>query len=130
MQWPTKIREGSGAWATSSWWHLPRPAALLQGARHDPAVGESGVLRAEVESALEGRRLVRRMWFRADSPFVRMELKGSAIKRRTVTCRFGTRLNPIDVLMDVPGGVVSRPLVKVYDPTFWQHPVLHISWTQ
>ncbi len=78
-----------------------------------------GVLRAEVESYLEGRRLLRSMLFRADSPFVRMEIKGSALKRRTVTCRFPALLNPAEVQMDVPGGVVSRPLVKIYDPTFW-----------
>jgi len=83
------------------------------------AVEDRGVLRAEVDSELEGRRLVRTMWFRADSPFIRAQIKGSAGKGRTVACRFSTRLRPVEIEMDVPGGVVSRPLVKMYDPTFW-----------
>ena len=82
--------------------------------------GESnGVLHVYIESELEGRKLSREMWFRSDSSVVRMRLAGSARKRRTVTCRFPAALRPEGICMEVPGGVVTRPLVKVYDPTFW-----------
>jgi len=80
---------------------------------------KNGVLCLSVESELEDRKLLRAMWFRSDSPFVRMRLSGSASKRRTVTCRFPAALGPEAICMEVPGGVVTRPLVKVYDPTFW-----------
>ena len=78
-----------------------------------------GVLHVVIQSWLNGRDLLREMWFRNDSPFVRMRLLGSADKRRTVTCRFSTKFRPFTIEMDVPGGIVSRPLCKVYDPTFW-----------
>lgn len=78
-----------------------------------------GVLHVFIESELEGRKLSREMWFRADSPFLRMRLTGSARKRRTVTCRFPAALRPGEISMEVPGGVADRPLVKLYDPTFW-----------
>jgi len=83
------------------------------------ATEKDGVLHVEITSALDGRRLTREMWFRDDSPMVRMRLLGSANKRKTVTCRFSTPFRPERIDMDVPGGVVSRPPVKIYDPTFW-----------
>ncbi len=78
-----------------------------------------GALEVIVQSVVGRRPVERRLWFRADSPVVRLRAYGSAARRRTVTCRFQTRLRPIDIDMDVPGGVVRRGLLKVYDPTFW-----------
>ncbi len=71
------------------------------------------------ESTLGKRKITRHWWFREDSPFVRMRLVGSAGRWKTVTCRFSSRLRPEEVFMDVAGGVVKRPLVKIYNPTFW-----------
>jgi len=36
-----------------------------------------------------------------------------------VTVRFATGLSPSELVMDSPGGVVSRPTHRIYDPTFW-----------
>jgi len=83
------------------------------------AAERGGVLEAEVVSKLDGRRLVRKLWMRPDSAAVRMRVIGSAAKRRTVTLRFATSLAFDHLEMDVPGAVVCRPLVKVFDPTFW-----------
>jgi hypothetical protein len=63
--------------------------------------------------------MTREMRFHSDSPLVRMRLTGSIGRWKTVTCRFPSLLRPREVQMDVPGGVVGRPLVKIYNPTFW-----------
>lgn len=80
---------------------------------------QAGVLEAVVETMLEGRRVTRRLCFMNDSPVVKMGVEGAAGKRRAITCRFATSFRPEGLSMDVPGGVVERPLVKIYDPTFW-----------
>lgn len=78
-----------------------------------------GLLQVEVGCELAGRSFVRRLWFRADSPIIRMRIDGSAPRRRTVTCRFPTALAVHGLTMDVPGGIVDRPSRKLHRPTFW-----------
>jgi len=78
-----------------------------------------GVLEVTVEAGLEGNRVVRRLWFRDDSPVVWMRLTGTAAGHRTVVCRFPTLLRPECMVMDVTGGVVRRPFTKLFQPTFW-----------
>jgi hypothetical protein len=73
----------------------------------------------EVSSHLMLRPFVRRLWFSTSSPIVRMQVVGAAAKQHTVTCRFPTKLSAAGLTMDVPGGIVERPLRKIYDPTFW-----------
>jgi hypothetical protein len=80
---------------------------------------QDGYLHVTSEFELGGRAMKKEMWFRSDSPFVRMRLTGSAGRWKTVTCRFSSRLFPRSIHMDVPGGVVERPLVKIYNPTYW-----------
>jgi hypothetical protein len=48
-----------------------------------------------------------------------MRLVGSAKPRRTITCRFPTCFDAQQLTMDVPGGIVLRPVHKLYRPTFW-----------
>jgi hypothetical protein len=78
-----------------------------------------GFLEATVRSEFSGREMVRRIFFKNDSPVVRMSLTGSCPKRTTVTCRYLAGLQDLGLTMDVPGGVVRRPFTKIYDPTFW-----------
>jgi len=80
---------------------------------------KDGFLEATVRSALSGRKFIRSIVFKNDSPLVRMSLTGCCPKRRTVTCRFLTGIRDLGLTMDVPGGVVKRPFTKIYDPTFW-----------
>jgi len=83
------------------------------------AVEDAGALRIDVVSHLEGRRIHRRVIVRAEQPWLAVSVEGSVARRRSLTCRFETALRPLHLAMDVPGGVVTRPFVKIYDPTFW-----------
>jgi hypothetical protein len=86
---------------------------------HVRAALRDGLLEVRVESTLMGRPFTRWMWLRAGSPIVRLRLEGAAATRITVTCRFPTVATADALTMDVPGGVVTRPARKLYDPTFW-----------
>jgi len=79
-------------------------------------------------SYLGGQEIRRAVWFQSDSPLIYFRLYGVAPKRRTVTASFSTGLTAKQFLMDMPGGVVSRPHERVFSPTFWpfQH-FLHIQ---
>jgi hypothetical protein len=90
-----------------------------QGAARIRAAEKGGALEVRVESELEGRAVTRTLWFRADSPIIWMRTEGWANDHRTVTARFPTTLRPRQITMDVTAGMVERPLVKLYDPTFW-----------
>ncbi len=78
-----------------------------------------GTLELTVESDLDGRPVERRLWLRADSPHVRMQVEGLPRRQRTVTCRFPLRSRAASLTMDVPGGVATRAMSKLYTPTFW-----------
>ncbi len=80
---------------------------------------EGGCLVIRVESLLEGHALVRRLWVSRDHPVVRMSVEGTMRADRTVTCLFNPGFRPEGITMDTTGGVVERPLVKLYRPTFW-----------
>lgn len=79
----------------------------------------AGLLEVRIRCELGRREIERRLWFRADRPIIRMEIEGSAARQRTVTCRFPTRSGASSLVMNVPGGVVERPMHKLYAPTFW-----------
>ncbi len=96
----------------------PQERASAGGARIQ-AREASGQLEVRVDSVLCGRPMTRWLWLRADEPVLRMRLLGAAARRRTVTCRFPTLLRAEALTMDVPGGVLQRPMRKLYDPTFW-----------
>jgi hypothetical protein len=77
------------------------------------------LLQVRVEADLEGVPFVRWLWCRNGSPVLRLRLTGAARRRRTVTCRFSTALAAPRLTMDVTGGIVDRPVEKLYRPTFW-----------
>lgn len=79
----------------------------------------NGMLDVSCVVDLDGQSIRRRMLFQKDSPVIRMSVEGRAAEKRTVCVRFDTGLSPDSLAMDVPGGVVERPLKKWYDPTFW-----------
>jgi hypothetical protein len=68
---------------------------------------------------LEGESVNRLVWFDNNSPLIRMRIEGRAVKHRTVTVRFATNVITTEFVMDAPGGVISRPSQKFYNPTFW-----------
>ncbi len=87
-------------------------------ARLDVREGE-GYLEVSCEAQLDGETIRRLLWFRSDSPVIRFRVEGRAAERRTLTVQFATGLYPGKLVMDAPGGVVVRPLRRIYDPTFW-----------
>jgi len=79
----------------------------------------NGLLEVQICSMLDKRPLLRRLWFRNDSPIVRMRVNAQVGLRRTITVGFSTGFAPRSLQMGVPGGVVDRPLTKIFEPTFW-----------
>ena len=77
---------------------------------------------------LNGETIRRLMWFRDDSPVIHCRVEGRAAEGHTVTVRLRTDLSSSKLIMDTPGGVVVRPLKRIYDPTFWPlHHFIHIQ---
>ena len=89
-----------------------------------------GGLEVSWVSVLDGEEIQRAMWLRGDSPIIYFRLQGRAAKRRSVTVHFAAGITANELLMDTPGGLVSRAREKVYSPTFWpfQH-LLHFRDT-
>ena len=78
-----------------------------------------GCLELSCDVELDGETIRRLLWFRNDSPLICFRVEGRAAERRTVTLRFATGLSPRQLVMDAVGGVVVRPLQRIYAPTFW-----------
>lgn len=98
-------------------WHpLSRASQAATSLEVDPGGGR---LQIHWDGELDGESIERWAWFDAGSPVIRFRVEGRAARRRMVTVRFAPRLEPADLQMDVPGGVVSRPAHKIYAPTFW-----------
>lgn len=79
----------------------------------------NGGLEVEWVSVLGGQEIERSMWFHHDSPVIYFRLRGSAPRRHSVTVPFFTGLSADELLMDTPGGVITRPRQKIFTPTFW-----------
>jgi hypothetical protein len=78
-----------------------------------------GGLEFSWKGMFDGETFERHMWIDCVSPRIHFRLIGRAGRRRTVTVQFDSGLNCDQLRMDSPGGVVFRPLEKVYSPTFW-----------
>lgn len=79
----------------------------------------AGGIEVSGELILDGMAFVRTMVFRTDTPVIRFSLEGRAAEKRTIAARFDTGLAMERLVMDEPGGVVTRPLARKYRPTFW-----------
>jgi alpha-mannosidase len=65
---------------------------------------------------------------RSDVPWISFRLAGRAAEKHTLGVRFQTGLQVSRAAMENPGGVVSRPVEKIYSPTYW--PVQHFYHLQ
>jgi alpha-mannosidase len=65
---------------------------------------------------------------RNDVPWISFRLSGRAADKHTLSLRFQAAIDADRASMENPGGVVSRPLEKIYKPTFW--PVQHFYHLQ
>jgi hypothetical protein len=115
-------RDSGGLWRLG---HEFRGGYFLEASRASESFAEiearevNGLLQVRIESQLGFGRFVRWLWFRDDSPVIRMRLSGSAPHRMSVACRFPLSIGADRICMDVPGGFADRPTKKLYDPTFW-----------
>jgi hypothetical protein len=76
---------------------------------------------------LRGQSLHKQIWIRNDTPWIHFQIIGRAASHHTFTVRFMLALEASKLVMDAPGGIVSRPLKKVYDPTYWPlHRFIHL----
>jgi len=87
-----------------------------------------GYLEISCDTLLDGENIRRLMWLRSDSPVIRFRVDGRAAERRTLTVRFATGLSPGKLIMETSGGIVVRPLRRIYNPTFW--PLQHFVHLQ
>jgi hypothetical protein len=115
-------RDSGGLWRMG---HEFRGGRLLEGARaSDRPAGLSvceraGGLELACTTSLDGEPIRRLLWLTNDSPLIYGRVEGRAAPGRTVTVRFPSGLAAGWLTMDAAGGVVERPLNRVYDPTFW-----------
>ena len=65
---------------------------------------------------------------RTDSSLIRFRVNGRAAEGHTVTAHFRHAMPVERLAMENPGGIVSRPVKKIFDPTFW--PVQHFCHLQ
>lgn len=79
-------------------------------------------------SGFDGEVFERELWIYDDDPRLYFRIVGRAGRRRTIIAGFDTGLDAGEMLMDQSGGIITRPPVKVYSPTFWpfQH-VVHVQ---
>ena len=78
-----------------------------------------GAVEVSSEVEIDGERFRRVARFVEGSQVIRFMVEGRAARGHTVTVRFSTGIRASRLVMDAPGGVVTRPLARQYDPTFW-----------
>lgn len=74
---------------------------------------------------LNGETIRRSIWFDNESPVIHCRIEGKAAEGYSIAVRFETGLSAKNLVTDSPGGIVVRPLTRVYDPTFW--PLHHFA---
>jgi hypothetical protein len=80
---------------------------------------EHGGLRIETRGTLGSVPFQRTLFVNPDAPSLRVRIKVHPPPRTTVTCRMEWNFAPKTLRMDVAGGSTTRPLTKLYSPTFW-----------
>jgi len=87
-----------------------------------------GALEISSSISLGGNIYQQALLCQNDVPWIKFRLSGRAVEKHTLGLRFYTGLHAGQVSMENPGGVVSRPVKKIYEPTFW--PVQHFYHLQ
>ena len=79
----------------------------------------TGGLSVVADGLLDGRAVQRRYGFEHDRNSIEVHTACAAGDRRTVTLRLPAPGRLSGLRMDQPGGVVTRPVHRHFDPTFW-----------
>jgi len=84
----------------------------------------------EISSAvsLGGNTYQQSILCQRDVPWISFRFTGRAPEKHTLGLCFRTGLSADRVAMENPGGVVTRPVKKIFEPTFW--PVQHFYHLQ
>ena len=78
-----------------------------------------GTVAVESTTVLDGHLARRWVWVDDVAPLIRCRVVLTLGKRRTATVVVGLAHPAGELVTDVPGGVVSRPARRWFDPTFW-----------
>ena len=115
-------RDAGGLWRMGHEFfggHLTETVRASQRRALMQVVEGSGFVEVTAEVEMDGERLLRVARFVESSPVIRFRVEGRAPRGRSITARFETGIHASRLVMDAPGGVVTRPPVRQYDPTFW-----------
>lgn len=82
-------------------------------------VSEGGGVTIRVQSRLLGATFERRVHVRPKDPVLRFRIEGRPPEGHTVTAAWPVDVSSDKLHMNVPGGRITRPRHKLYEPTFW-----------
>jgi hypothetical protein len=71
------------------------------------------------KTVLGKEKLDQTFWVGRDDPLLYFQQEGRAPEKSTLVLRHMLRFQPHTLHMDSPGGLVTRPLSRVYKRTFW-----------
>jgi hypothetical protein len=125
------IRESGGLWRMGMEFkggkYQIRERSSTQAVPLEILSGEDG-LAISASVRLGGQAFRWTALLRNDTPLIRWRVSGRAAEGHTVTVRFQPGIRAERLTMENPGGIVNRPVKKIYDPTFW--PVQHFYHLQ
>ena len=78
-----------------------------------------GCLEVTCTALIDGLPVTRRLWVGCSLPGLHFQVEGVAAEGHTLAVRFKTGLEAQALVMDEPGGVVQRPVMRHYQPTYW-----------
>jgi alpha-mannosidase len=87
-----------------------------------------GALEISSSVSLGGSSYQQAILCQNDTPWISFRLIGRAAEKHTLGWRFQCGLQASQASMENPGGVIGRPVKKIYEPTFW--PVQHFYHLQ
>jgi len=99
--------------------HLRERERASQGGTRLQVEAHGDVLHIRNQVELDGQTIQRTLWIQEDMPLLYGRVEGRAEEGRTVTLAFETGIDTEWITMAQPGGVVTRPVKKIYQPTFW-----------
>jgi hypothetical protein len=127
---PVSFKDSGGLWrmgmefAGGKWKESMRAGSHLS---HIEVQERNGGLEFICSTKLNGEMFLRRIWICNESPAIHCRIEGMAAKGYSVVIRFATGIRSKQLVMATPGGVVSRPAKKIYNPTFWPlHNFVHL----
>ena len=119
---PVSFKDSGGLWrmgmefAGGKWKESTRACNYPS---HIEVRERDGGLEFTCNTKLNGEMFLRRMWICDDSPAIHCRIEGMAAKGYSVVIRFATGICSKQLVMGTPGGIVTRPSKKIYNPTFW-----------